>query len=85
MASRKKSVRKPIHPRLRFVVLLRDDFTCRYCGLSRDDGAVLVLDHVTPVAAGGENTKENLVTACTQCNAGKGDLRLGVDVEVCGD
>jgi 5-methylcytosine-specific restriction endonuclease McrA len=74
------SLRRPIHPRVRFVVLLRDDFTCRYCGASRENGAVLELDHVVPVAAGGGNEASNLVTACTECNAGKGDLRLGVDV-----
>lgn len=30
-------------------------------------------DHVDPVAAGGENTEENLVTACWRCNLKKRD------------
>jgi 5-methylcytosine-specific restriction endonuclease McrA len=33
---------------------------------------VLHADHVVPVAAGGETTEVNLVTACETCNLGKG-------------
>lgn len=67
----------PIRPSLRFRVLQRDGFRCRYCGISADDGAVLHVDHVHPRALGGANTMDNLVTACLPCNLGKGKRVLG--------
>jgi hypothetical protein len=63
--------REPIPPRLRFLVLQRDNFRCTYCGRAARDGAVLHVDHVIPVAAGGLTTEENLVAACDTCNFGK--------------
>jgi hypothetical protein len=56
---------------LRFDVFARDDFRCRYCGRSADDGAILHADHVVPESKGGPTTLENLVTACIDCNLGK--------------
>lgn len=64
-------VRDPIPPQLRFRVLQRDGFRCQYCGRAVRDGATLHLDHVVPVAAGGETTEDNLITACETCNLGK--------------
>jgi hypothetical protein len=61
--------------RLRFRVLNRDGFTCRYCGRAAPT-VELVVDHVVPRAAGGTDTEDNLVTACVDCNAGKADLPL---------
>ncbi len=63
--------REAIPPQLRFRVLQRDGFRCRYCGRGTAEGATLQLDHVVPVAAGGETTEANLMTACAECNAGK--------------
>lgn len=37
---------------------------------------LLVVDHVVPVAKGGENEILNLVTSCDTCNAGKGAVPL---------
>lgn len=65
------SDRTPIPKRLRFEVLRRDSFTCRYCGRQPPE-VVLHLDHIVPVANGGTNDLENLVTACLPCNIGKG-------------
>lgn len=65
--------RDPIPPQLRFRVLQRDSFRCQYCGRSAREGAVLHLDHVVPVAAGGETSEANLITACDTCNMGKTD------------
>lgn len=56
--------------RTRFEVLRRDNHTCRYCGASAPD-ATLTVDHVTPVALGGNDDPSNLVAACKDCNAGK--------------
>lgn len=61
--------------RLRFAILQRDNFTCRYCGRSAPD-VVLEVDHVDPRVAGGSNDPANLVTACFQCNRGKHDYDL---------
>lgn len=57
----------------RFNVFLRDRFSCQYCG-SRDD---LTFDHVVPRSRGGLTTWENVVTACSPCNLGKGSRMPG--------
>jgi hypothetical protein len=56
--------------RLRYEVLRRDNFACRYCGGSAPD-VKLTVDHVQPVSLGGSDDASNLVTACQECNAGK--------------
>lgn len=60
-----------ITPRLRFAVLLRDNFQCTYYGLSAKDGATLTVDHLVPRSAGGRNVVSNLRTACLPYNQGK--------------
>jgi len=69
------SKRKPISKRVRFEVFKRDSFTCQHCGQSAPD-VVLHLDHINPVAGGGDNDLMNLVTSCEPCNAGKGARAL---------
>lgn len=59
-----------VSKRLRYEILRRDNHTCRYCGATAPD-AVLTIDHVVPVALGGQDVPENLVAACKDCNAGK--------------
>lgn len=66
MASRTKLSKK-----MRFQVLQRDNFTCQYCGRSAPSVS-LEVDHIVPVAKGGTNEMSNLVTACWECNIGKG-------------
>lgn len=56
--------------RLRFEVLKRDNFKCQYCGRTKDE-TKLELDHKIPRSRGGENTLNNLITACIDCNRGK--------------
>ncbi|XP_073062564.1 uncharacterized protein [Primulina eburnea] len=53
-------------------ILSRDNFTCQYC----DSAENLTIDHVLPIARGGEWTWENLVTACAKCNSKKGQKTL---------
>lgn len=62
--------------RLRFQIFRRDNFACRYCGLTAQDGAVLEVDHIKPRADGGPDHPTNLVTACEGCNSGKSDTPL---------
>jgi len=59
--------------KLRFDVFKRDQFTCQYCGAHPSESVVLEVDHIHPVAAGGSNEIDNLVTACFDCNRGKSD------------
>lgn len=67
--------RQPLKKSVRFEVFKRDSFTCQYCGQKSPD-VVLEVDHITPVADGGDNDILNLVTACKACNAGKSDRLL---------
>lgn len=63
--------RKAISKALRFEVFKRDHFTCQYCGRMAPD-VILEVDHIKPVAKGGDNDILNLVTSCRDCNRGKG-------------
>lgn len=67
--------RKALGKKLRFEVFKRDGFRCKYCGATPMQTA-LVVDHVVPVAAGGTNEPDNLLTACEPCNQGKGAVPL---------
>jgi len=67
--------RQSVGPKLRFEVMKRDHFTCIYCGRTTPS-VVLVIDHLVPVAEGGENEIDNLVTSCWECNSGKGATPL---------
>jgi 5-methylcytosine-specific restriction endonuclease McrA len=51
-------------------ILRRDMYRCQYCG--RAD-VPLTIDHIIPKSKGGDDTWENLVAACVQCNNKKGD------------
>lgn len=56
----------------KWTTLARDKFTCRYCGAEAGDGVALEVDHIISIAEGGSNDLSNLITACSQCNNGKG-------------
>lgn len=59
-----------VSKRLRFEILRRDQYTCRYCGAKAPD-VPLRVDHVIPESLGGTDESDNLVTACEPCNTGK--------------
>lgn len=50
--------------------IITEDAVCFYCE-SPDN---LTLDHVIPLARGGQHTRDNLVAACWSCNCSKQDL-----------
>ncbi len=56
-------------PLTRRNILHRDNHTCQYCGYIGED---LTLDHITPRSRGGDDSWENIVTACVRCNVKKG-------------
>lgn len=72
--------RKSITSPMRWAILYRDQFRCRYCGAQAgDEGVKLVVDHAKSVSDGGGTTLDNLVTACQQCNSSKGAMSVPVD------
>ncbi len=72
------SERQPIGQKLRFEVFKRDKFACQYCGAKAPD-VVLNVDHMHPVAEGGDGDILNLITSCRACNGGKGARLLSDD------
>lgn len=69
--SQTQSQNRGVSKQLRFKVLSRDAYACRYCGAKAPD-VKLHVDHVIPFSIGGSTTIENLATACEDCNLGKG-------------
>ena len=51
-------------------VLVRDNYTCQYC---KKKSKSLTVDHVVPKFRGGQDSWENLVAACKNCNQIKGE------------
>ncbi|MDE2469215.1 MAG: HNH endonuclease [Bradyrhizobium sp.] len=68
----KDKERKPLSKKIRFDVFKRDGFQCQYCGNS-PPAVILEIDHIHPVSQGGDNSKDNLLTSCFDCNRGKSD------------
>ena len=64
--------RSSLKPKLRWQILVRDNFTCQYCGQRASEDVILEVDHKISVADGGSNEPDNLITACRKCNQGKG-------------
>lgn len=67
--------RKPLSKKTRFEVFKRDNFTCQYCS-AKSPNVVLEVDHLLPVCKKGTNDIDNLITACFDCNRGKGKNEL---------
>ena len=63
--------RKSLGKKVRFDVFKRDEFSCQYCGRTTP-AVTLEIDHVIPVSEGGSDELHNLITACFDCNRGKG-------------
>ena len=55
---------------MRFDILKRDNFTCKYCGRSAPD-VELQVDHIVPWTVVRKHEPDNLTTACKDCNLGK--------------
>lgn len=46
---------------------------CAYCGTPLDTTEKIILDHYLPRALGGPDTRDNLVSACQDCDRNKRD------------
>jgi hypothetical protein len=65
---------------IRRVVLNRAMGRCEYCGLSQEgQEARFHIDHVIPLAAGGQTTAENLALACVSCSLRKAARQTVID------
>ena len=54
-----------------------NDWICQYCGLDmKNNKSLAQLEHIYPIALGGSNSKDNLTTACKNCNSEKGHKTL---------
>lgn len=67
---------RDVNLKLRFKVMLRDNFKCCICGASpaKDASVELHVDHIIPWSKGGETVMDNLQTLCSKCNWGKGNF-----------
>jgi len=71
---------KHIPARLRRLVIQRAAGCCEYCGLSQEgQEATFHIDHVIPLAAGGETVAENLALACVSCSLRKAARQTAID------
>jgi len=75
LKSKTKNERRTIPLNVRWIVLKRDNYTCKKCGRSpgKDQTTELEIDHIMPVAKNGTNDISNLETLCHECNQGKKD------------
>ncbi|TLY98299.1 MAG: HNH endonuclease [Gammaproteobacteria bacterium] len=65
---------------LRRLVIERAQARCEYCGLAQaGQEAAFHIDHVVPVAAGGETSVDNLALACVSCSLRKGARQRAPD------
>ena len=58
-------------PVSRRTVMLRDNYTCQYCG-AQPAKTSLTIDHIIPKVRNGATNWENVVCACRPCNQRKG-------------
>jgi hypothetical protein len=74
-STRQPTVLRNVPQKVRFEIFKRDGFRCIYCGAT-PVSTPLHCDHVVAIADGGSNDPSNLVTACSDCNLGKGVVRI---------
>ena len=65
-----RRTQRNLDQRVSWKVYKRDNYTCRYCGVS---GVPMSYDHVFLWEKGGDNTVENGVCACKKCNQARGN------------
>jgi 5-methylcytosine-specific restriction endonuclease McrA len=59
-------------------ILIRDNYTCQYCGNSskKDTKVKMTIDHIVPISKGGTNNWLNAVACCIKCNLNKSNKSL---------
>jgi len=66
-----RSAQSAIKERLIAITLEAGGIVCYYCNVSLEPEEVHI-EHKTPVARGGTNSKKNLALSCARCNLSKG-------------
>ena len=81
--------REILSPELRKAVLVRDNNTCQICKVigGQEYTEVLDIHHIIEVYLGGNDDKDNLITACTVCHKlihlyARGDLHIRPESEL---
>src|SRR5215510_7146231 len=65
---------------LRRLVILRSGDRCEYCHLRQaGQEAIFHVDHIKPVAVGGQTVGENLALACVSCSLRKAARQTATD------
>lgn len=59
---------KTHYKKLREKVLIRDSYTCYYCGQEAN-----TVDHIVPISKGGISSEDNMISCCLRCNSSKRD------------
>jgi len=75
LATREKMSKTPcirIPPEVKKYVFQRDKYQCQSCGKTTVE-TNLSIDHIIPLARGGQNDISNLQTLCLTCNQQKTD------------
>jgi 5-methylcytosine-specific restriction endonuclease McrA len=62
-------------------VLKRDGRVCRYCGKEKLYKGKFHIDHIYPRKVGGEDSIDNLIVACKQCNTRKSATPVQLYIE----
>lgn len=66
-----------INAKLRFEILKRDWFRCHYCWKEGKDVS-LEIDHIVPKSRWWDDSPDNLITCCRECNMWKGNRSIDV-------
>lgn len=67
---------------LRKLVVRRAHNRCEYCRLSqKGQEATFHVDHIIPIASGGETVAANLALACVSCSLRKGAREFAISAE----
>lgn len=61
--------------KIRTLILQRDGYQCYYCGTDE----LLEVDHIQPIAKGGTDSLDNLITVCRYHNRSKGKQSVPKD------
>jgi len=78
---KKKNPNKKINRcKTRFLIFKRDNFTCQYCGRKAPE-IKLEVDHIQPKSKNGLDIVNNYITSCRECNIGKSDILLDLQLE----
>jgi len=73
-------MRKSLSKAQRFRIFERDDFTCQYCWMNpQTHDIALEVDHCISIKDWWDNTDENLITSCFDCNRWKSKKSVKID------